>query len=125
MKNLTVVLLMSIVATSAHANKNALCVDRKIQDGNYIARFSNLGTQAAKIDLSVPKGESSAKAFSGICFSDQESVELAVTCSVMTSTDSGYEVKLFSLGGKELKASVTRWSMAGMGKPTILPCNQN
>ncbi len=125
MKNLIVMLIMSIVATSASANKNVLCIDRKIQDGSFVAHFSAIDTQAAKIDLSVPTGESSAKTLSGVCFPNQESIELAVSCGVMTSADSGYEVKLFSLGGKDLKASVTPWSLAGMGKPTILPCDKN
>ncbi|MEK6774278.1 MAG: hypothetical protein AABY64_10080 [Bdellovibrionota bacterium] len=124
MKNLIVMAIMSIFATSASAGKNVLCTDRKIQDAHFVAKFFDTGVEGAKIELSVPTGESSAKTLSGICFPDQ-SVELAITCSVITSTDSGYQVRLFSAGGSELKASVTAWSMAGMGKPTILPCDKN
>jgi hypothetical protein len=40
----------------------------------------------------------------------------------MTSTDSGYEIKFFSIGDGRTLSSFTAWSMAGKETPFSLPC---
>ncbi len=119
------VLTATIVSISARANSDVVCVDRDLQDATFAATFQNLGTSDAKVELSVPTDESSVETYSGQCSSDEGAIELAVTCQIMTSTDSGYQVRLFSTGGSSLTASVTPWSMVGDGNTIVIPCDRN
>ncbi len=121
MKHLIVLALINSSAISAFAAKNIICVDKQFQDATISANFK-LKKSKSTVNLFIPTGETTGTTFSGVCLRDIGAIELAVTCNVMTSTDSGYEVKLFSIGGPSLYASVTPWSMAGKGQTIPLPC---
>lgn len=97
------------------------CYNPDIQDSQLSATFSFLGEDAS-VTLFVPAGETSGQTFEATCKADSGAIELAYTCNVMTSTDSGWEVKLFSIGGSKLKASFQPWNMQGKGEVTSVSC---
>ncbi|MDZ4661696.1 MAG: hypothetical protein SGJ18_08755 [Pseudomonadota bacterium] len=122
MKKVIIVAFVSLTAMSAFAaDRKVLCVERNIQDAFYSADF-NLMTP--KVDLFIPSGETSGNIVSGECRRDEGAIELSLTCNVMTSSDSGYEVRLFSTGGRSLHSTVTPWSMAGKGETISLSCRR-
>ena len=113
---LMMIAVVSFSALSAFGDTNVTCVDRTLQDSVFSTTFK-LSASNSKVDLFVPSGETSGDIYSAECHGDKDAIELAITCNVMTSTDSGYEVRLYSIGGPTLHASVTPWSMAGNGNP--------
>jgi hypothetical protein len=120
-------LFMTLSAASAHAaaeinESKIVCVNRDLQDATLSATFT-LG-EKAEVRLFVPSGETSGERYTGECRSDEGAIEMALTCNVMTSTDSGYSVRLYSIGGPSLTASITPWSMLGKGETTSVPCDQ-
>ena len=121
MKNLALITLLSLQPLSVLAEDTILCIDRSLQDASYSAAFTT-GKAGTKISLFVPSGESDGQRYSGNCRSEQGSIELSLICTVKTTCHSGYEVRLFSIGGSELTASITPWSSAGQGKSITIPC---
>lgn len=122
MKKLIVFAILNLSVLSAFAGQKIVCVDKRFQDATFSANFE-LKNPTSTVDLFIPDGETSGVTVSGECQRDAGAIELAMTCNVMTSTDSGYEVRLFSIGGSTLSASVTPWSMAGKGQSIPLPCD--
>lgn len=122
MKTLLVFALANFSVLSAFAGQKVVCVDKRFQDATFSASFE-LKDPKSSVDLFIPDGETSGVTVSGECQRDAGAIEMAMTCNVMTSTDSGYEVRLFSIGGSSLYASVTPWSMAGKGESIPLPCD--
>lgn len=120
MKNILLAIVL-LASGSAFADMNVSCVDQKAQDPQFSASFK-LTQNSAKVDLFILSGETSGSTVSGECRSDDGAIELSITCSIMTSSDSGYEVRLFSIGGPSLHATITPWSMAGKFKTTVLSC---
>ena len=106
-------LFLSVIAS---ADQTIVCVDREIRDSSYAAEF-NLKQSVPTVELFILSG-----ALDGECQYDEGAIDLSLTCNVMTSTDSGYEVKLFSTGGSSLKATISSWNMAGKDEPISLPC---
>ncbi|MCC2680241.1 MAG: hypothetical protein K0R29_2817 [Pseudobdellovibrio sp.] len=123
MKNLIVITIATLTTLSTFA-KEVVCVDRRLQDATIAATFQ-LDAKGSSVSLFVPTGETSGEVYKGECRRDEGAIELAITCNVMTSTDSGYEVRLFSFGGPQLGASVAQWSMAGKGEAWPLPCDKS
>ncbi|MGE0528635.1 MAG: hypothetical protein AB7G93_08530 [Bdellovibrionales bacterium] len=93
------------------------------QDGVLAATFTGLQPGSiTMVQLLVPTGESSYNPYAGSCTPDAGADEFAVTCEVMTSTDSGYTVRLYSEGSPELVATAQAWSMAGKRDPIAMKC---
>ncbi len=88
------------------------------------ARFINIESRNTQLELFVNNDDaSSVSKYAGQCRSAPGAIELSLICNVMTSTDSGYEVRLYSTGGATLRASAKTWSMAGSGQVTPLKCD--
>lgn len=96
---------------------------RHVQDSSTIVRFVNVG-KAMTARLFVPAGETAGNWVTGRCKSDTGAIETSYTCNLFTSTDSGYNVRLFSIGGSQLYASVQSWSRRGKGPLQQLSCDK-
>lgn len=123
MKKFVVLAVMSLSAVSAYAGRNVVCVDRDAQDSAFSANFE-LGASSSTVELFVPNGETSGEKLTGECRADEGALELSMTCDIMTSSDSGYEVHLFSIGGPALFATVTPWVMGGEKQIFTLTCGK-
>lgn len=121
MKKIMVIVLMAL-CSSAFA-REVICVDDFNSEAPTVAQFRNIGTKEAFVELFIPKAGNEGKTYTALCIKDKNSIELSVICNVMTSTDSGYQVRLYSKGGTELNASVTLWNIIGSQKPKILSCD--
>ncbi len=119
----TLLAFIFLASGTVFADETILCVDREIQDSTFSANFI-LKQTSSTVDLFIPDGETSGKTVSGECRRDEGAIELAITCNVMTSANFGFKVKLFSIGGTALHATVTPWSMTGDGQPITLPCDK-
>jgi hypothetical protein len=123
MKKLIVFLVMSFgISATADVPDIHLCVDREMQDASYSAEFINPFSANPMVWLFVPNGKTEGITYSAPCQPVQGADEFAITCNVMTSTDSGYRVNFGSTGTSEMVAVVIPWSMSGNGQPVGLPC---
>ena len=126
MKNLIIV--ASLLFSSnvfAKPPQDVTCVDRNLQDATLVASFIEVGDSDARVKLLIPTDENSVKTYTGDCTQDTGSLEFAQTCSVQGPDDVGFVVRLFSMGGSDLFASVTPLTMAGPMPATNLPCDKN
>lgn len=121
MKKLMVLVLMTL-CSSVFA-REVICVDDFNSESPTVAQFKNIGTKEAFVELFIPKDETEGSTYTALCSKDKTAIEFSVSCNVMTSTDSGYQVRLYSKGGAELTATVTRWNMIGSQKPKTLSCD--
>jgi len=96
---------------------------RHVQDSSTIVRFVNVG-KAMTVRLFVPAGETAGNWVTGKCKWDTGAIETSYSCGIFTSTDSGYNVRLFSIGGAQLYASVQSWTMTGNGPLQQLTCDK-
>lgn len=118
-----ILVLVILISTAAFADKSVVCVNREIQDSSIIAKFT-LKEVGSKVDLSIPWGETNSKTFSGECKREEGAIELAVTCIVLATSDLGYEVKLFSIGGSSLFATVKALGMSPFVELISLRCDK-
>ncbi len=114
-------LLLALVSQASFA-KTITC-RRNVQDSSTIVRFVNVG-KATAVRLFVPAGETAGNWVEGRCKWDAGAIETSYTCNLFTSTDSGYNVRLFSIGGADLFASVQSWTMTGNGPLLQLKCGK-
>ena len=130
MKVLLALALVSVGLTGSAEAKNKrkpssskpLVCRQEGEDGVLVATFNPKKTE---VSLFVPHGESSGKAFKGKCEQDKNAFELSLNCNVNTSTDSGYNVHLYSPGGAQLGATAAAWSMAGQQPAVNLNCGKD
>lgn len=87
-----------------------------------VAQFKNIGSKEAFVELFIPKDDSVGSTYTALCTKDKNSIEMSVSCNIMTSTDSGFKVRLFSKGGPELSATVAAWNMMGTRSTKSLSC---
>jgi hypothetical protein len=120
---LTVLSLVLFSEASFAKGRTVVCA-RPVQDASLTATFTNVGQANMKVSLFVPNGEFSGSRHEGRCRAQEGAIEASFTCTVFTSTDSGYGVSLYSIGGPGLTASVRSWNMQGQGRPEHLPCRQ-
>ena len=133
-KLLTVAAVLCFAASAQMAGADAggtlvNCRDSRMPN-IFIATFeTNRFTRKMTVSLTVPakSPEGKSEAYTGECAQDKGAIEAAYTCNAMTSTDSGYEVRLFSIGGSSLHASIQAWNMMGpVGEPvSISHCSQS
>lgn len=116
MKALFAILILAS-STFAFAGTNTLCTSA---DKSMTASFFDLGEQKSIVQLSVAN-----RTLKGACVSQQGAIELSVICNVLWNSDSGYKLKVFSIGGRMLVAQVAAWSMAGETEPQFLTCSES
>ena len=124
MKLFVSALVMGLGFASVGFGKDLVC-RQDAQDNVYVAFFSNVGQKEMDVKLYVPVGETDGNLYEATCVSDQGAIEAAYTCEVFTSSDSGYSVKLFSIGSSDLYGSVKEWNMAGEYLPVPLTCDNS
>lgn len=120
MKNL--ILIATLVFSFSSFAREVICVDDFNSDEPTVAQFKNIGTKEVFVELFIPKDDSEGSTYTGNC-KKEPGIELSISCNIMTSTDSGYKVRLYSKGGAKLDASVARWNMVGTQKAKILACD--
>jgi hypothetical protein len=113
--------LLLVSAPSFAAGRTVVC-KRPVLDASLSATFTNVGKTGMKVSIFVPTGEFSGRRHQGPCRAQAGAIEASYTCTVFTSTDSGYDVALFSIGGPGLTATVQSWTMVGPGPKESLPC---
>lgn len=123
MKKIIFVALVTM-CSSAFA-RDYICVDDFNSDTPTVAQFKNIGTKEAFVELFIPKDDSEGSTYTALCTKDKHSIELSVSCNIMTSTDSGFKVRLFSKGGSELSATVAAWNMVGTRYTKSLTCGDS
>ena len=126
MKELIFAMMLALGSlASASVVKNVICTGSKAAgvSAHFTLSGNALGPQYS-VDLSV-----AGRSLKGMCFgapSDESQKSVVyMKCSVLTSSDSGYEVSLFSKNGKFNQATVQ--PMAGRGgtidaKKTLTVC---
>jgi hypothetical protein len=142
MKKTIVMIAMGLLATTAfsfaYANTNVVCSDHRVEGQSLVATFK-LDSSNSNVELFVPPEMSafsgtgttsgasakSGKTFSGECRRDEGAIELAITCNVITTPISGYKVRLYSIGGATLFASVTPWSRISKRPAVNLTCGES
>ncbi len=116
MKKLVVLFAMGF-AFSAHA-KTIVCSEPNMRASNYTVKF-DLDRYQSNVTVSSSDWD---EQFSAECTQDYGAIELSLTCNVNTSTDSGYTIRLGSIGNQSLAAALTPWSMLGKAKSINLVC---
>lgn len=123
MARFTLVLLAVSLAIPAFGRTITCRPKGKVQDSVTLARFTP-ARNGMTVRLFVPAGETAGNWVNGNCKWDTGAIETSYSCNIFTSTDSGYNVRLFSIGGSQLYASVQSWTMGGNGALQSLVCNK-
>lgn len=77
-------------------------------------KFTGVGSGNMEAQFEVVEGALKNKTFkSSSCDSEPGAIEASYICQIATSTDSGYEVRLASIGSSSLYGSVQAWTMSG------------
>lgn len=127
MKKLLIALICMAGATAqADIVKSIQCIDPNVQDANFAAKFVRQDSATglrARVSLSVPTGETSARVYRGSCragaaIAGRPTANLV--CMVATSSDSGYKVELFDNGRAFTKAVVTTLRTRGGPAPEVV-----
>ncbi len=121
MKTFALFTALTLSTLVAYGADTILCVDQNLQDSGYAATFTQ-GKVGTDVSLFVPAGETDGLRYSGACKNEEGAIEFSIICRVSVTSNSGYEVRLFSIGGPDLTASVTPWSPAGKGRSVSLHC---
>ncbi len=119
------IFITALVISHSSFARDVICVDDFNSDMPTVAQFKNIGTKEVFVELFIPKDDTEGTTYTALCAKDKGAIELSLSCNVMTSTDSGYKVRLYSKGGSELTASVARWNMLGTQAPKNLACDDS
>ncbi len=95
------------------SNSKALVCGTKAKNG-MVVKFDR---QNMKATLTTAQGDSYE---SHTCGQEEGAIEASYACSFFSSTDSGYSVRIASIGSAALYGSVTPWTMTGEGKAISL-----
>ncbi|MBN8540868.1 MAG: hypothetical protein J0L82_10820 [Deltaproteobacteria bacterium] len=65
---------------------DVMCVDRNLQDSQLTAHFTGDNT-VARVELSLPTGETSTKSATGICVAEEDTSDLSLRCDEVVTLD--------------------------------------
>jgi len=94
-----------------------------VQDSSTIVRFDAVGDDV-EVKLLVPAGETAGNWMTGRCKFDARTDVTSFTCNLFTSSDSGYDIRLYSYDYANLHATVQRWTRSGKGPLQRLTCDK-
>lgn len=123
MKNVLITCLGLCFASAAIANSSGhlLCVNDQPNSKIIAVNYFNLHTDTPTVKLYL-RSNAGKKGLLGECKRDTMAIEGGFECNVMTSTDSGYRIYLYSKGDSHHDTSVVPWSMQGEKQPVSVPC---
>lgn len=117
------VFVAGIQANAMSPIQPKICQVPDLQDSAMVVTLNPVRGVYSQVELFVPTGETSGRTLNGTCQGVEGSIEFALECNIFTSTESGFEISVRSIGGEEINAVVTPWNMMGKEEPTVLPCN--
>ncbi len=128
MKSLVLIALLFVSgAAQADIVKTVSCINKHIQDGYYSANFKIQNAMTglrAEVDLFIPEGEMFGKSHKGTCRRGdvlQKNKRIAtLTCTVPTSSDTGFKVELFDNGRNYTDAEISTLQTRGGPAPQVV-----
>lgn len=107
MKNFLITGLGLCLAGAAMANssEHLFCVNEQPNSQIISVNYFNLHTERPTVKMYI-QSKSGSQGLLGECRQDKMAIEGGFECNIMTSTDSGYHIYLYSNGGPHHDTSV-------------------
>lgn len=90
-------------------------------DANEIVAITNYESSDQQVKLFVPKGETAGRWYDANCWASSAK-QGSYTCSVLTSSDTGYEIQITDEGHNTPAVTAQSWILAYRGLWLTLPC---